>query len=268
METIGQYTPATDQQKLSFKDQMKTLDSKHGYDPSIEKTPISKHDAKKRMTEMLNNRDAQDKQLKPERLFEEGEQISLKKFNEAFDKVHNRNEDGGLVPHNGVPSAWNDLGTVANYSSFDNLDNLYVNEGNRVDTGRQMYGSTNFGTPMKKITKEDMANMKGADYVDQHNVLSDEYYKEMKAKLRERNMDSTNLEKMKYNDFKRDDTAGYGIFDQLGFKFDDRLALDVDEDDISKKYEKLMTERQVDLLPGNNPGITVPPAKKGNQTWR
>ena len=47
---------------------------------------------------------------------------------------------------------------------------------------------------------------------------------------------------MTFDDFKRDDTAGYGIFDQLGFEFNDRLSLDVDEDDIASKYEKLMME--------------------------
>ncbi len=45
---------------------------------------------------------------------------------------------------------------------------------------------------------------------------------------------------MKFTDFKRDETAGYGIFDQLGMKYDDRLSLDVDEDDIVKKFEKLL----------------------------
>jgi len=75
--------------------------------------------------------------------------------------------------------------------------------------------------------------------------LSDSYYDDLKLKLRERESDTSKFDAMKFGDFKRDDMAGYGIFDQLGFKFDDRLSLDnLDEDDIAKKYEKLVAEKQ------------------------
>ena len=53
------------------------------------------------------------------------------------------------------------------------------------------------------------------------------------------------FESMTYQDFNKDDTAGYGIFDQLGFKYDDRLELDNDDDDdFSRKFEKLMLDRK------------------------
>ena len=249
MKSIGQYVPPNNDQKLTFKEKMKEMDSKHGFDSSL-MDAMSKKDAKKRLNEIAKTRAVQDIELKPERLFEDGRFVP-KIFNEVFDRVHNR-DDGAMVPHNGVPSAWNDVGGANNYSSFDNLDNLYVSDANRVDTGRQTFGGVDFGAPMRKITKEEVQNLKGADYVDGHNVLGDDYYKDMKAKLRERQSETTNYESMKYNDFKKDDTAGYGIFDQLGFKFDDKLQLDmdVDEDDISKKFEKIMAERQNDLLLG------------------
>lgn len=261
-DSIGEFKPATDQQKLAFKDQMKMLDTKHGFDSTL-MDPISQQDAKKKMTNLTKMRSEQDRVLKPEKLFEEG-RFDLKKFNAAFDMVHQR-DNTGMVSHGGVPSAWNDLGTVANYSSFDNLDNLYVDDGNRADTSRQTYGGVNFGAPMQKITKDDLHNIKDADYVDGHNVIGDDYYVDMKARLRDRKSDASSFEKMKYGDFKRDDTAGYGIFDQLGFKYDDRLALDVEEDDIAKKYEKLMAERQQELLPATN-DTTRNTAQKKNQS--
>ena len=100
-----------------------------------------------------------------------------------------------------------------------------------------------FGDEPIKITKADIKNLEAADYVHGHKNIEDDYYKSMKAKLREREKDANNFNDMKYEDYKRDDTAGYGIFDKLGYQFNDRLALDVDNDDIAKKFDKLMRER-------------------------
>ena len=269
MDSLGEFKPATDQQKITFKEEMEKLNTKHGFD-SEQINKINQQDAKKRMNEMNTVRAQQDRDFKPEKLFDDG-RWDPKIFNAAFDKMHKR-EENAIITHNGVPSAWNDHGTVANYSTFDNLDNLYVEDSNRVDISRQNYGNVDFGAPSKKITKEDITDLTGAAYVDQHNVLGDDYYKSMKDRLRERKQDASSFENMKYTDFKRDETAGYGIFDQLGYKFEDRLALDVDEDDISKKFEKIMAERQQDLLPGANapplPTNTTNKKKSKQQQWR
>ena len=112
---------------------------------------------------------------------------------------------------------------------------------------------------------DDLNDIDGADYYDGHSTLDDNYYQDMKSRLRERDSDGTNLGSMKYNDFKKDDTAGYGIFDQLGLKYEDRLCIDDDtEDDLSKRYEKIMAERQKDLnsVPMNS-GKQV-----SNKNWR
>jgi curved DNA-binding protein CbpA len=248
-QTFGEYKEPSNDQKLSFKEQMHVLDTKHNFNSST-MDPISQHEAKKKLNDLNKSRYSQDRDLKPMRLFDEGH-FDRKKFNEAFDLMHNR-DDNAVVAHNGVPSAWNDMGTIANFSNFDDLDNLYVDNGNRYDTSRQMYGGIDFGATPKKLSKDEIKNLKGADYVDGHNAISDDYYKDLKTKLRDRESSTSSFESMSYGDFKRDDTAGYGIFDQLGYKFSDRLHLDVDEDDISKKFERLMNERQKDLLSINN----------------
>lgn len=266
MESLGEYKEPTDQQKLSFKEKMKALDLKHGYDPSIESTAIPKNDARKKMNDLKKMRDTQDVDLKPPQLFQEG-QFDIKKFNAAFDKYHKRNDDA-IMPHNGAPSAWNDLGTTANFSTFDNLDNLYVNDGNRYDTNRDLYANTDFGSPTTKINPDDIRDLKGADYVDGHNIIDDNYYKDMKSRLSARKEDATKFDNMKYDDFKRNDTAGYGIFDQLGFDISENLTFDLDDDDISKKFEKLMAERQRDMNPANYDINTDINNRKMNSSWR
>jgi len=100
------------------------------------------------MNEIIKVRTGQDVDLKPEKLFDDG-RFDLKKFNAAFDMIHKREGDA-ITPYDGIPSAWNDFGKVVNYGSFDALDNLYVEDDKRVDTGRQIYGNVDFGGPTKK----------------------------------------------------------------------------------------------------------------------
>lgn len=257
MDSIGEYIPPTDQQKISFKEQMKLMDNKHGFDET-KIDPISRFDAKKKLNEMSKTRAQQDRDLKPENIFSGGN-FDLAKFNAAFDKIHN-NSDTSMVQSNGVPSAWNDMGMDANYSNFDNLDKLYVNDNDRFDTGKSIYGGVDFGeSNNKKLSKEDMVNIKPADYTHGHNHLDENYYREMKSALRSRKADAGQFENMKFHDFKRDDTAGYGISEHLGFKIGDRFSEDIDEEDISKKFERIMADRQQELLTGVKKD---PPKKK------
>ncbi len=247
-QSLGEYLPPTDTQKLSFKEKMKQLDSKHGYDPSMADNVISIQDAKNKLNQISRSRIEQDLEFKPDKLFDD-DRFDLEKFNATFDKYHQT--DNGITAHNGIPMAWNDMNNTSNFCMFDKLDNIYVNDHNRTDTSRQNYGSADFAGKPQKITREDIKDIGNADYVHGHKNLEDDYYKLMKAKLRERKSEADKYDTMKYSDFKKDDTAGYGIFDQLGYKFDDRLSLDID-DDISKRLEKIMAEREKKLLDNVN----------------
>lgn len=241
IDSIGEYKPPNDEQKLRFQNEMEQLDKKHGY--NRDEGDLSMEDAAKRMKKLKDERDAIDKE-KPEKLFE-GE-IDLAKFNAAFDMAHAQqmNDEYAMMEHTGAPAAWNSLGSGGKFADYDNLDNMYVENNDRFDTGCQNFSSVNFEKPHKKITREEMNNIQGADYVNNHNKLDDDYYSDIKARLREREDASNKVNNMKYNEFERDNTAGYGIFDQLGFNIDNKLTLDVDEDDIAQRFERLMYERE------------------------
>lgn len=261
-ESLGPYKEVTDEQKLSFKQHMALLDKKHGYDSSLE-GPLSSNDAKKRLNDLAKERALQDVTLKPDRLFTDGH-FDPKKFNAAFDQVHNRGDES-IMPYNGAPTAFGGSDT-SGFSSFDNLDNLYVDDGNRIDLARQSFGGTNFATPTKKITADDIKNIAGADYYENHGMLGDDYYAEMKKKISARKAEADDIQKMRYQDFKRDDFAGYGIHDQIGMNDPNHLALTGEDDDISTRYERLMAERNKDILPHNPPPAQInrPIASKMN----
>ncbi|MEM0354138.1 MAG: J domain-containing protein [Thermoplasmata archaeon] len=263
VETIGQYKDPTEQQKLSFKEKMKELDIKHGYDATMTSS-LTLLDARKKMEEMAKVRAIQDFELKPEKLFED-EKFDLKKFNAAFDMVHSKKDV--IVEKKEIPLAWDDLKALSNYSSIDKLDNLYIED---TSLPELKYAGTDFEAPSKKITKNDLESIGGADYVDQHHIREESYYRDIKSKLQERQMETKAFEKMKYSDFKKDDTAGYGIFDKIDFKIEDQIMLE--NNNASKNFERLMAERQdQNTLPPGTYRPKPPEAtkkKKTNQTWK
>jgi len=244
MSSVGEFVPATDAQKLSFKSQMMTQDEKHGYNETLVNA-LPQHETKKRVEELARNRSNQDREIKHEKLFREGRWDGAK-FNKAFELAHKT--DDSLVAHGGVPSAWNCQGAVANFGAFDDLDNLYVNDGARVDTERQKFSDLNFGNvPQHKFTMDEVNELDGADYFTGHNELDDDYFTDIKERLRNRESNNTNYDNMQFNDFKRDDFAGYGIHDQLGLNYENRLCLDDEtEDDISQRFENLMAQRRIE----------------------
>lgn len=240
MLAAGQYVEPNDDHKMSFSEKMRMLDIKHGYDKSVD-SAMDANLAKRKLNDLSQQRTTQEKELAHERLFE-GETFNNKKFQAVFDKVHNRDDDSSVALYNGVPSAWNAPGTVANYGAFDNLDSVYVDDSNRVDTDRQVYGSIKYTGPTKKLTREEIENIAEAEYVDNHNHLDEKYCADIKSKLRQRSSENNTFDKRSLSDYKKDDMSAYGIFDKIGIKCLDKLGFN-DNDDISKKYDKLMAER-------------------------
>lgn len=248
----GAYKEATKDQELAFEDQKRLMNEKYGYNEENEKA-IPKKDAKKILQSRLAARATDDVDYKPEKIFN-GDGFDAKKFNAAFDMSKKQSDSSELMPSNGVPSAWNDAGSVATFSQFDDLNNLFVDDKTRFDTSKQSYGGLDFGSVSTvKLTQEYVAGLSGGDYYDQHGDLDEDYYTDIKKRLSDRQASQNSFENMGYNDFKRDDTAGYGIHDQLGFDFNDKLSLDVDEDDIATRFDKIMAERQKTLLPSTSP---------------
>ena len=264
----GGYLTAGDEQKLGFKQKVEMLNSKHGYDATIE-TAINKKEAAKRMEERLRERERQDVELKPSKLFSSSGKIDPGKFNAAFDVIHNgENTDSTLAESGGAPSAWNsmaEMGSGTNFGTFDNLDNLYVEDNNRNDTGRQAYGSVGAQrdqvSKQKKLTKKDVAKLAPVTYATGHNEIGDDYYDDLKKRLNARKNDGEGFDKMTLSDFKRDDMSGYGIFDQLGLGSEKTLGLDGDDEDIEHRYNKLMEDRAKvkQALPDAQAGPAGPP---------
>ncbi|AKI80179.1 chaperone protein dnaj [Acanthamoeba polyphaga mimivirus] len=261
-DSIGELKEPSNEQKLSFKEQMKAINSKHGYDTSQE-AAIPANQAKKKLSSLAKERANQDVNLRPEKLFDEG-RFDLGTFNAVFDKYHKKS-DSSIMPHNGVPSAWNEPTNSMNFSSFDNLDNIYVDDNSRLDISRQMFGDIDFGSSLPKISKQDISDIGRADYVDGHKVLGDDYYKDLKSKISEREKDSDLFDKMEYGDYKKD-TAGYGVLDQLGCDFSEIYLDKCLPGSLEQQVEKLMAERKKVIPPTEFQYLSAPVSSRTNSS--
>lgn len=233
VESLGEFREATDEQKKGFGRLTDELNKKHGYDPSQD-GHLTMQSARKRMEELTSNRQNQDANFKPERLFNEGI-FDQKKFNAYFDIAHKKDNDS-IVPHEGLPSAWDGSTSTMSFSPLDDVGSLYVDDRGSGD-GRQMFSGIDFGTS-QKLSKQDLEKL------IEDNSQSDDYFDSVKSKLEERKSSSSNFNKMTFSDYQKECTAGYGIFDKIGLNLMSHFPLDIDEDDIAYKFEKLMEARK------------------------
>jgi len=254
----GSYKKATSDQQLQFTDQMKNINTTRGYDVSdTANKPIPKKSAKKQLQSFMTDRES-DLDYKPEKLFESDKDFDGRKFNELFDIVKKQAPTGistglEIVESTGAPAAWNGGQSIMSFGSFatefdTDLADPFADDSNGFDMVAQPYGNvhshTSFGQTPIKVTKDMLDGLQGADYYDNHNDLEDDYYDKMKEELSTRVKQQSKIEDMGYGDYDRSDTAGYGIFDQLGFKFDDRLTLDLEDDNITARFERALADRQ------------------------
>lgn len=241
MESLGEYKPPNQEQISQFEKQSALLNQQHNFDASQAKNPIPEKEAQTKFEELIKNRMCDVENLMPERLFED-EKVPPEIFNSIFDKYHNNDKDNTMMLHQGVPMAWNN---TDNYGDYQKFGGLYSDDNSRLEFSHQSYGQASFGTiPSKNITKDDIVGLKPADYVKNHNVLGDDYYKDLKNRLNSRKTDTNYFESKSYQDYEKEKNnfSDYGIHDKLGLKMD-QLAFD-DADDIQTRYNKLMNAKK------------------------
>lgn len=234
LESQKNYTNITDKEKEQFYNdfnrQFEELDLKHGYKRNNEQEIITESNANKRMKDLMFARDQDDIETTHEKIFDSNNSNFLERFNEAWELKHKSQHE--IVPHTGDPMAW-DFGGGMSYSGVDNYEELYTdNVGNSTD-----FGDLNYDRDRgKKLTREEVEKLKGASYVKGHNQTSKTYQKDLErlASEHRQQMDTyNNREKSEY----RSDYGSYGIMDRIGI--DMQKALEFDNEDISKKYQKM-----------------------------
>jgi curved DNA-binding protein CbpA len=153
------------------------LNSMMGYDPRPQ-IPVSEKDQIKSYITLQNERSVYEKEIAPERLFEEGEQFNAAKFNALFEKFHNR--DCGIIPANETPLV------------MDNSNIGFVFAGTGSTTNNLQYLKPFMPTAMP--TKDDLQNIEESRSYSNHNKLDETYYEDLKERLIKINLETSQFD--------------------------------------------------------------------------
>lgn len=231
--------------QINYKQAWDALNQKHGYyEENKDDMVIPKKECRERVKELNNQREKQYEKDLPEVLFNKNRPIPMEKFNAAFEASNTSVLD--MVEKKEIPDAWNcQGGSITEYSSFDNLENLYDDSSDVSNVHGANYGTIHFDKKQKKkLTKNDIKNVGKAEYYNNHNKIDKNYYDDLKEKLRNRNLESNNFNNKELHQYDKNNTAGYGIFDKLGIKYDDKLKLsDWEDKNVNEAYHKLLQDR-------------------------
>lgn len=214
-----------------FKKLNRDANQKIGFNPDDVKTPINVHDFKKRVSQVETQRDQEEIEFTPDKIFDGT--FEPEKFNAAFDRY--KSETEALTIHTGNPLAFD--GAITNISNFSNFDDNVQIESNT------MYSSFNTEVSDKKITKDDIKNINSADYTKGHNKKSETYTKDLEKLVLERNEETLRLQKLPLTEYITDSAmGGYGITDgiQEPLKALEFNSYDVDEIEMKKKLDRLI----------------------------
>lgn len=242
MESQKDYTNITSEDKNTYKKDFEKkfndLDRKHGFirDSSYYDI-IDEKDAKKRMKDLRFAREQEDIETTHEKIFDDNEVDFLQKFNEAFELKHKTQLE--LIPHVGNPEAW-DLDSGSTYGNIDNYEDLYIDE---VGTSTE-FGTLKFDNDTgRRLTKEEVSKLKGASYVHGHKETPKDYDKELKRRMEDHKSQIGKYNSRERADYNTDSSCGgYGIFDKIGIS--STQALEYDNQDINKKYQKMLESRR------------------------
>lgn len=227
IKTVEPVTSVTESDVLGqFEYQSSKLNKRHQFNPNDINLPVSEDESRKKLQELIDARNKDAELFTPGKIsFNESDEMDLNRFNAMFDKINNKNvpNSGDITSYN-RPDPWIGSNKNFNFSDFDMLDNIYSNVNDRYDSVTASFASVD-DCDLPKYDYQSLANEDiNASYVNNHNELEDNYYEIMKSKILERTQQTKDIGSMKYSDYKLNDTAGYGIYDELtGYEQDNEL---------------------------------------------
>lgn len=180
-------------------------------------TAISKEEAQNKFNEILSSRKTKYDEYLPEKIFD-GDSFNRNKFNLAFDKF--KGNDNSLMKKSDVPLAWENNNSM--YGSFGSSSSNM--------SYQDFYKEV-------KISKSDINDIEDIDYEKKIN----EFIKDPKTRLMEREKQTKEFEKYTSSDYSNVNPYSF----RLGLLEDEKINSITDDNDIMRKYELLMKEREM-----------------------
>jgi len=188
-----------DTAQLEFNKVFSDFDTRHNIDRSTEKEKITEEEINSRLDNLLLQREQEEIEFSQNAIFQEGEDFNISKFNAAFDLYKNTN-DKQIQKHSEVAPFNFDNGL----NGLDSYDKIY-NDDNQYD-GNNMFSSVNFGR-VNNLNSEHIKNINPVNYTVNHNLKESNYEEELKRRLAERNLETQQIDTMKFSEFNTEDKS-------------------------------------------------------------
>lgn len=232
--------------KLDFDKGVAEMNKKHGSDKYSVKA-ISKDDANRKMEDLIYQRQIEQDELKPAKIFTDGEAFDRERFMKAFAKdQYKRNRKGGtgegVIPY-GQIGAFNDMNPT--FGINDDYGSLYRED--KFGGGDKFGKFNNSGSDVDSDSDNSIDSCEiDADYLDKY-VKDDkpdnsDVTSALDKLMKEREKENDEYATMDLSRFKSamDDT--FGISKSMGFMVGDRGG----GDQTQRKLKKQLANNEVD----------------------
>lgn len=228
--------------KLDFEKGMDELEKKHGAS-KLGHTAISKKDANRKLEDLMQQRDIEELELKPQRMFGEGQEFDRMAFMKAFekDKIKRSKKKGrgnDLVPYDNI-GAFNDAGPGFNVN--DDYGGLYAGDdgfGGNNAFGKLDGGSSDEGSDVESVNSDDIDTRYFGDGTQDNTDVE----AALKKIMAERENEDELYEDEGFDGFKSAMHDKFGVSAGLGFMVGDKRG----GEQVRKKTVKQISADDVD----------------------
>lgn len=212
-----------DMAKIQFQQDNDKLNKKRGFDPSLMDDKLTRRDTDQRMDDLMAQRDMQLMEATKPNPFD-GRTFSINEFNKMFEKQKKKEEkkgkldkDGQLTKYQGGLSAFNDT-HASNFVSIESgFNDPFENEDEPFE-GNNMFDKMRADSPTSDISISEGSDDIDVGYYDNHNKNRDQKNmdKTLEEFMRQRELETNTLSKLKHDDFKDAMSDPYGISKDFG----------------------------------------------------
>lgn len=244
------YQELRETEKLSESDRKKNELSFNSYVEEMNKkmnsgkvkydgNPMNQEETNSRFNNLMLEREQQEIEFSQSRLFSEGTKFTdstLQTFNKIFDEYKHKNEKHNIIPKGRGVSAWNIV--AADDNNFTSIDMLNGDENSGI-FGANYSSLDCFGCENRlDADSVDVDSYGGASYVTDHYIKDENYQKNLDTRLRERELETKELEKG--GNFIDNNDRSFMFIHEVDSLWNDGDDEDDENEDISYACSKLI----------------------------
>jgi curved DNA-binding protein CbpA len=190
-----------DSSQIEFNKIFTDYDIKHGIDRTILGEKIDEKMIGNKIDDLMLQREQEEIEFTQNAIFKNGQNFDISKFNAAFDLYKNTSDKQIIKKSDIQPFNFN---SGSNFSGLDVYEKTFQED--EIE-GTNTYSHVNNIGKVNRIDKDKIKNIGSVDYTLNHNFKEVNYEEELKKKMQERDMETKQIETMKYNEYNTEDKS-------------------------------------------------------------